>query len=29
MPETFDYIWKNIKQDVQISSLSGGTDIVS
>jgi acetoacetyl-CoA synthetase len=29
MPETFDYIWKNIKQDAQISSLSGGTDIVS
>lgn len=29
MPETFDYIWSNIKQDVQISSLSGGTDIVS
>ena len=29
MPETFDYIYKYIKSDVQISSLSGGTDIVS
>ena len=29
LPETFDYIWDNIKQDVQISSLSGGTDIIS
>ncbi len=29
MPETFDYIYKCIKQNVQISSLSGGTDIVS
>jgi acetoacetyl-CoA synthetase len=29
LPETFDYIWQNIKQDVQIGSLSGGTDIVS
>lgn len=29
LPETFDYIWENIKQDVQIGSLSGGTDIVS
>lgn len=29
LPETFEYIWSNIKQDVQISSLSGGTDIIS
>lgn len=29
MPETFDYVYKCIKQNVQISSLSGGTDIVS
>lgn len=29
LPETFDYVYKCIKQDVQISSLSGGTDIVS
>lgn len=28
-PETFDYIWQSLKKDVQISSLSGGTDIVS
>jgi acetoacetyl-CoA synthetase len=29
LPETFEYIWSNLKRDVQISSLSGGTDIVS
>ncbi len=29
LPETFEYIWNNLKKDVQISSLSGGTDIVS
>ena len=29
LPETFDYVYKSMKQDVQISSLSGGTDIVS
>lgn len=29
LPETFDYVWNSIKKDVQISSLSGGTDIVS
>ncbi len=29
LPETFEYIWGNLKRDVQISSLSGGTDIVS
>jgi len=29
MPEQFDYVYKNIKTDVQLSSISGGTDIVS
>jgi acetoacetyl-CoA synthetase len=29
VPEVFDYIWKSIKEDVQINSLSGGTDIIS
>ena len=29
LPETFDYIWDKIKPDVQINSLSGGSDIVS
>ncbi len=29
LPETFDFIWDNLKRDVQISSLSGGTDIIS
>lgn len=28
-PETFDYVWKSIKKNVQICSLSGGTDIIS
>lgn len=28
-PETFDYTWQSIKKDVQICSLSGGTDIIS
>ena len=28
-PETFDYVYRDIKQDVQLSSISGGTDIVS
>ncbi len=27
--ESFEYVYSNIKQDVQLSSLSGGTDIVS
>ncbi|WP_305812429.1 acetoacetate--CoA ligase [Photobacterium leiognathi] len=26
-PEQFDYVYQNIKQDVQLSSISGGTDI--
>jgi acetoacetyl-CoA synthetase len=28
-PESFDYVHNDIKPDVQISSISGGTDIVS
>lgn len=27
--ESFDYVYRDIKQDVHLSSLSGGTDIVS
>ncbi|WP_374308160.1 acetoacetate--CoA ligase [Dongia sp.] len=29
VPEGFDYVYRHIKQDVCLSSLSGGTDIVS
>ncbi len=28
-PEGFDYVYANIKQDIQLASISGGTDIVS
>ncbi len=28
-PESFDYVYESIKQDVCLSSISGGTDIVS
>lgn len=28
-PESFDYVYEDIKQDVCLSSISGGTDIVS
>jgi acetoacetyl-CoA synthetase len=28
-PESFDYVYKNIKSDLLLSSISGGTDIVS
>ena len=28
-PEAFDYVYENIKQDVCLSSISGGTDIIS
>ena len=28
-PESFDYVYRNIKQDVCLASVSGGTDIVS
>ncbi|MEJ2109932.1 MAG: acetoacetate--CoA ligase, partial [Acidobacteriota bacterium] len=29
LPESFDYVYREIKSDVQLSSISGGTDIVS
>ncbi len=29
VPESFDYVYQQIKADVQLSSISGGTDIVS
>jgi acetoacetyl-CoA synthetase len=29
VPEGFDYIYENVKQDVCLSSISGGTDIIS
>ena len=29
LPEGFDYVYQNVKQDVCLSSISGGTDIVS
>jgi len=28
-PESFDYVYQNIKEDLMLSSISGGTDIVS
>ncbi|HSV28467.1 MAG TPA: acetoacetate--CoA ligase, partial [Candidatus Omnitrophota bacterium] len=28
-PEGFDYIYRSVKKDVQLASISGGTDIVS
>ena len=28
-PESFDYVYRDVKRDVQLSSISGGTDIVS
>ena len=28
-PESFDYIYKNVKNDVLLGSISGGTDIIS
>jgi acetoacetyl-CoA synthetase len=28
-PESFDFVYRDIKADVQLSSISGGTDIVS
>ena len=28
-PEGFDYVYRNIKPDVQLSSMSGGTDLIS
>lgn len=29
VPESFDYVYQSIKSDVQLASISGGTDIVS
>jgi acetoacetyl-CoA synthetase len=29
LPENFDYVYQHVKQDVQLASISGGTDIVS
>ena len=29
LPESFDYVYADIKPDVQLASISGGTDIVS
>ncbi|TVQ31488.1 MAG: acetoacetate--CoA ligase [Wenzhouxiangella sp.] len=29
LPESFDYVYRDIKPDLQLSSISGGTDIVS
>ena len=29
VPEAFDYVYRSIKQDVCLSSISGGTDIIS
>ncbi len=28
-PETFDYVYREVKTDLQLSSISGGTDIIS
>jgi acetoacetyl-CoA synthetase len=28
-PDTFEYVYKNVKKNVQLISLSGGTDIIS
>ncbi|MDP1536602.1 MAG: acetoacetate--CoA ligase [Burkholderiales bacterium] len=28
-PESFDYVYRNIKTDLQLASISGGTDIIS
>lgn len=28
-PESFDYVYRDIKQDICLSSISGGTDIIS
>jgi acetoacetyl-CoA synthetase len=28
-PESFDYVYADVKQDVQLASIAGGTDIVS
>ncbi len=29
LPESFDYVYEHVKSDLQLSSISGGTDIIS
>lgn len=29
LPDSFDYVYRDFKQDVQLASISGGTDIIS
>ncbi|MGD8376246.1 MAG: acetoacetate--CoA ligase [Acidobacteriota bacterium] len=29
LPESFDYVYEDVKRDVQLASIAGGTDIVS
>ena len=29
LPETYDYVYEHIKQDIHLMSISGGTDIIS
>lgn len=29
VPESFDYVYQHVKKDVQLASISGGTDIIS
>ncbi|GAB4172450.1 MAG: acetoacetate--CoA ligase [Wenzhouxiangellaceae bacterium] len=29
LPESFDYVYRDVKSDLQLSSISGGTDIIS
>lgn len=29
LPKNYDFVYKNIKRDLQLSSISGGTDIIS
>jgi acetoacetyl-CoA synthetase len=29
MPEGFDYVYRDVKHDVQLASMSGGTDLIS
>jgi acetoacetyl-CoA synthetase len=29
MPESFDYVYEHVKQDINLASITGGTDIIS
>jgi acetoacetyl-CoA synthetase len=29
VPESFDYVYRSVKSDIQLASISGGTDIIS